>query len=204
MKIKISFSLSVIILWLGLINANCSLAGTSQIFSPSGLPRSSTQDYTIPEITVPTQTFPTPPIPMGDTSLQGFSSVPLKEELTINGTKPASSTANVNTTTIPAPTGSVESFFRCSPIPLTQEASSTNKNQPAAGSLGKLIWHTLDNIGVPLPTSKKGDLAPGLNQTYFVQPQQHMSSNAKPIYQKIPDSELGVTDIPVKDDAKLP
>lgn len=67
-----------------------------------------------------------------------------------------------------------------------------------------MIWHTLDNLGVPLPIGKEGDLDPSLSKTYVIQPQ-HLSSeaNTKPVYQKIPDSELGVTDIPVKDDAKL-
>lgn len=101
-----------IILGAALIQAHSAFAGTSQIFSPAGLPRSSNQDYFIPEITVPTQTFPTPPIPMGDTGLQSFSNVPLKEELTTNGAKPALQTTNKqSSSTVPAASGSVESFF---------------------------------------------------------------------------------------------
>ncbi len=197
--------IAAIILCLGFIKTNCSLAGTSQIFSPAGLPRSSSQDYSIPDTTVPTQTFPTPPIPMGDVGLQGFSSVPLKEELTTNGAKPATQTTKgPNNSIVPAASGSVESFFQCAPVPVVKEEPLANANKSVGFSLGKVIWHTLDNIGVPLPTSKTGELDPSLSKTYVIQPQRQSSeTNIQPIHQKIPDSELGVTDIPIKDDAKL-
>src|SRR5271154_5963655 len=57
-----------------LVTSASAFAGTGQIFSPAGLPQSSTQTYTPPTPdNTPTVTFPTQPLPLGGGVLQGLS-----------------------------------------------------------------------------------------------------------------------------------
>lgn len=180
------------------------LAGTAQIYSPAGLPRSSNQDYTIPETTVPVETFPTPPIPLPASGISGITSIPLKEVPNI--AKPVSEPGaeQLLSPALPGqgknrvkPSPSVNSFFQ---IPQAVEQKQTAAKNPAKG-MGKLIWHMLDNLGVPLPISNNEDLAPELRRTYIAPVHTSQNSNSgTPIHQKIPESELGGTDIPLKDE----
>jgi len=134
-------------------------AGTGQIFSPSGLPTSSTQSYTPPTPgNTPTVIFSTPPLPLGPEVLQGFSG----STLPLSGTgeqKPGGATTAPTTTTTPQPAptapenNSIESFFQLNPAPPPKKKSSALKTP------GKFLWHILDNIGVPMFVGKDDDLA---------------------------------------------
>ena len=71
---------------------------------------------------------------------------------------------------------SVQSFFQCAPINITSkeiERRQTSEDKKAAGefSLKKLIYHSLDNIGVPMFTGRTdSELAPGISRAYVDPP----------------------------------
>jgi hypothetical protein len=190
---------------LSLFSFSVAFAGTGQIFSPSGLPQSSTQSYTPPNPgNTPTVTFPTPPLPLGEGVLQSFpgSTIPLG-----NGTqKPAGATAQGSGTQQPLPavieTNTIESFFQCNtPGTLANAKPSAKKKS----SLGKVIWHTLDNLGVPMFVGKDNDLDPSLSQAYVLPSPATPIKNIVPaIPQKIPESELEGTDVSPNNDQTLP
>jgi hypothetical protein len=194
----------LLILVITIFNTASVFAGTGQIFSPSGLPQSSTQTYSPPTPSnTPTVTFPTPPLPLGEGVLQGFpgASVPL------NTTSQGLPAATQGGTTEPQPTltpatNSVESFFKCPPT----TAQKAHEKESPVKSAGKFVWHVLDNLGVPLPVNKDSDLDPSLRQPY-VMPLPKTSSQIiiPPTPQKIPESELEGTDVsPAQDNKSLP
>jgi hypothetical protein len=81
---------------------------------------------------------------------------------------------NANTST--DTDNSVQSFFQCAPINVTSkeiERRQTSEEKKAAGefSLKKLIYHSLDNIGVPMFTGRTdSQLAPGISRAYVDPP----------------------------------
>jgi len=189
-----------------LLGNSAAFAGTGQIFSPSGLPQSSTQNYTPPTPgNVPTVTFPTPPLPLGSEALQSFPgpSLPLNN----SGTqKPSGTTTGSTSSQQPLPsttqTNTVESFFQCNPANQTQQPK---KKKSILKSPGKIIWHVLDNFGVPMFVGKDSDLDPSLSQAYVMPPPATSVKNTAPaIPQKIPESELEGTDVSPKNDQTLP
>jgi len=97
LRLGVANSVLLISLW-----SSYAFAGTGQMFSPSGLPLSSTQTYTAPTPgNIPTVTFPTLPLPLGDSLLQGFpgASVPLGEQVqqsTNTSNSPQQSTTNID------------------------------------------------------------------------------------------------------------
>ena len=190
-------------------NTNIVFAGTSQIFSPSGLPRSNNQDYSIPDTTVSTQTFPTPPIPLRDMGMQNFSSVPLRHDINSNQAKPTSQENNGQSNApLVSDSAKVETFFQIDSPTNINAAHAINKNASTGGSVGKLLWHTLDNIGVPMFIGKDNDLDPSLRTTNAFKTQSvSKKNNISPVnnaHQNIPDSQFEIHDLPLKDDVKLP
>lgn len=158
MKFKTYFAVSLLV---SVVDTLGAFAGTGQIFSPAGLPQSSTQTYTPPTPgNVPTVAFPTPPLPLGEGVLQGFSgtSLPLDSSSPSSGIatdgsalkQPAASSSS---------TGSIESFFQCNQSVASQ---NTQTKKQKGSHLGKALWHVLDNLGVPMVLSKDGDLDPSL------------------------------------------
>jgi hypothetical protein len=71
---------------------------------------------------------------------------------------------------------SVQSFFQCAPVNVTSkeiERRQTSEDKKTAGefSLKKLIYHSLDNIGVPMFTGRTdSELAPGISRAYVDPP----------------------------------
>jgi len=71
---------------------------------------------------------------------------------------------------------SVQSFFQCAPINVTSkeiERRQTSEEKKGGGefSLKKLIYHSLDNIGVPMFTGRTdSELAPGISRAYVDPP----------------------------------
>jgi hypothetical protein len=202
-----------ILLVLVLALADCLpvIAGTGSLYSPAGLPQSSSQSYTVPspQVQGTTVTFPTPPIPLGG-ALQDFPSSALPVAGTATGSSPLSGTPQGGTpqagtqsgqvvTTIPfkppsTETGNIESFFQCGPadVGVPKKKSAAVK---VAKSPGKLLWHVLDNLGVPMFVGKDNDLDPSLTRTHFIPPKaaagQAGSEEISPgIPEKIPESEL--------------
>jgi hypothetical protein len=261
-------------------------AGTGQMFSPSGLPQGGTQTYTPPTPgNIPTVTFPTPPLPLGESILQGFpgASVPLGEQAQqstsvnnglnqsrslpqssqaqpqfsqsetsqsqlsqsqtsqsqvsqpqlsklqssqvqvspgannsirqspantdlstqlrgeLHQTQPAlpaqrnqNNNPTVGLAQIGTRTGSIESFFQCPPT--VASAQKDRKSTPLRSS-GRLIWHVMDNIGIPVPTGSEEDLDPSLKQPYVMPLPKMLKEPKYPSNpQKIPESELEGTD----------
>ena len=190
-----------------LLTCSAAWAGTGQIFSPSGLPESSTQTYTPPTPdNMPTVSFPTPPLPLGEGVLQSFpgSSFPLN-----HGTQKPTVTSAENNPAQPfipssLPTSSVESFFQCNPVSTTPTSPNKPK-QSILKSTGKVIWHTLDNLGVPMFVGKDNDLDPSLSKAYVMPPPAISSKTIAPVTpQKIPESELDGIDGSQKNDQTLP
>lgn len=193
-----------------LLSPKTAFAGTGQIFSPAGLPQSSTQTYTPPTAgNTPTVTFPTPPLPLGEGLLQGFSGTSLPLSNT-NTQGPAGSTGGATGTQQPAPnpteTNSVESFFQCNPPTSVPNAAPQTKKQPSVLKTSrKIIWHTLDNLGVPMFIGKDADLDPSLSQAYVMPPLPSPTQNVTPVTpQRIPESELEGIDVSPKDEQPLP
>lgn len=193
-----------------LLLSTSALAGTGQIFSPSGLPQSSTQNYTAPTPdNTPTVTFPTPPLPLGESVLQSFPGSTLPLDNTNKGTSSGNTKVDVLPSSQSVGADDINSFFQCEPLPLkksmTQQtpikANTQNKpfNQKKMSPFSiaeKAIWHTLDNIGVPMVVGHDNDLDPSLRQPY-VMPSPTMPSRISPPVapKKIPESELEGTDV---------
>jgi hypothetical protein len=195
---KITFYLSTF-----LVTTAAACAGTGQIFSPAGLPQSSTQTYTPPTPdNTPTVTFPTQPLPLGGAVLQGLpgSTLPLSNSNSPPVTTGSSGTllplhSNPNTS-------SIESVFQIPPV--AKNINQSTKKKPLKGA-AKLIWHTLDNLGVPMFIGKDNDLDPSLRQGYVAPSSAISNRQSVPITpQKIPESELEGTDISPKTDSVIP
>ena len=195
---KIGVNALAIVIIADCIFAVKGLAGTGQIFSPAGLPQSSTQSYTPPTPgNTPTVTFPTPPLPVG--GLSGFpaSSLPLHTDTQ----KPAGSTTvegkvQLNAPLAP-PISTVDTFFQCPPAALPQAQSKSKTRGP-----GRFLWHVLDNLGVPMFYSTDEDLDPTINRAFAMPaPPVPGKTGGQVTPQKIPDSELEGTE-PSPDNAK--
>lgn len=208
--IKVGKSISIIIslsLYFSLLCPRQTFAGTGQIFSPAGLPQSSTQNYTPPTPgNTPTVSFPTPPLPLGEGILQSFpgSSLPLATQKSAGASvesvgtqQPLPSTTEKNT---------VESFFQCNSLNIpVKTKTSIKKKTSLLGGAGKVLWHVLDNLGVPMFVGKDSDLDPSLRQAYVMpSPVVSRQTIAPVIPQKIPESELEGTDVNPKNDQTLP
>jgi hypothetical protein len=196
--VKIGINALAIVIIANSIFAVKGLAGTGQIFSPAGLPQSSTQSYTPPTPgNTPTVTFPTPPLPVG--GLSGFpaSSLPLNA----GNQKPSGSTfvegkVQLNAPLAP-PISTVDTFFQCPPA-----APSEGQRQSKARGPGRFVWHVLDNLGVPMFYSKDADLDPTINRAFAMPlPPVLEKTNGPVTPQKIPASELEGTE-PSPNDAK--
>lgn len=191
-----------------LVACNFAIAGTTQIFSPAGLPQSSTQNYVAPTPgNIPTQSFPTPPLPLGGGVMQSITASPLP----LNTGQTSSASPDTSGQPLAAPaTGSIESFFQCQSLTRDKSiapatASSIIKpGKAVVGDAGKVIWHTLDNLGVPMFMNKDSDLDPSLSRTYMMPPQTVPAKTiAPPIPQKIPESELEGTEVSPKNDQQV-
>ena len=195
---KIGFKALAIVIIVGLPFAPHAWAGTGQIFSPAGLPQSSTQSYTPPTPgNAPTVTFPTPPLPVG--GLSGFpaSSLPLNTGAQkSSGSTPVEGTVQLNAPLAP-PISSVETFFQCQPVSSPEEQAKSKSAGP-----GRLLWHVLDNLGVPMFYGKDADLDPSLNRAFVMPSPPVPQKSGGPVSpQKIPESELEGTE-PSPNDAK--
>ncbi len=197
--IKIAF-----VLYLSLLVPPCGLAGTAQIYSPAGLPQSSTQSYAPPTPgNTPTVTFPTPPLPLNPGVLPGFSgsALPLNSGNTQQPVNPATG-GNGAQPPLPSTPGTndVESFFQCNQVMPT---SRNNQKKSRFGTPGKVIWHILDNLGVPMFVGKDNDLDPSLRQSYMLPPSIIPTHNITQITPHgIPESELEGTEVTPGNDAK--
>jgi hypothetical protein len=82
---------------------------------------------------------------------------------------------------------SVESFFQLNPVrdtqsankptsikgasPAAKESSPTNETKSLMGKTGRVVWHILDNAGVPMFVGRNdADLDPGIARTYVINP----------------------------------
>jgi hypothetical protein len=204
-NIKIFLLLTLIIL---LENKNIVLAGTSQIFSPAGLPRSNNQDYSIPDTTVPVQTFPTPPIPLRDAAIKSFPIMPLRRDIKPNNNNQSTTGENLeqNISPIVSDQAKVETFFQIDSSLNTDQNQYVNKNNLPLGGVGKFLWHTLDNIGVPMVMSKDDVIDPSLKKQAISKTSAALETATPPcnLNQNIPDSQFEINDLPLKDNAKAP
>ncbi len=132
--------------------------------------------------------------------------------------------------------GSVESFFQINQPPIPQNSSgkyatqrssmrqtnSQTAKESAAGAPFRLLWHVMDNAGVPMFFGKdSNDLDPGLRQGYTsaitekakastpamsgAPAGDNSASSAQTISpHKIPENELEGTDSWVKDNEQMP
>lgn len=174
------------------------MAGTGQIFSPAGLPQSSTQSYTPPTAgNTPTVPFSTPPLPVNGMSGFPASSLPIHAgEQKPSTTTPVEGGIQLNAPLAPQ-INSVETFFQCQPI-----VSPQVQNKPESHGPGRLLWHVLDNLGVPMLYGKDSDLDPSLNRTFIMPSPPVLQKSGAPVTpQKIPTSELEGTE-PSPNDAK--
>ena len=195
------------------------MAGTTQIFSPAGLPRAVSKDYSVPNGISTPQTFATPPIPLTDTGMQSFSTIPLKDEISpgtaktntaANGGKePVDITSNKPANKVSNDNASVDSLFQLPSSPGVGGSSSVKQERSIVGAGGKAIWHVLDNLGVPMFLGKDSDLDPSLSSAHIVTPKnyccepQNMDKSIN-LHNKIPQSELEGIDVQSKNDAKSP
>ncbi len=178
------------------------LAGTTQIVSPAGLPRSTNQTFFTPSIgdTNPAN-FVTPPLPLQGNALGNPPSSALPIHSTSTQSQPTT-TKSKNGAEAPSAAGSVESFFECS-APLATQKIKSKSTKPLPNKVGKTLWHVLDNLGIPMFVGKDNDLDPALSRntnTYAPTTEQTIIS---PSPQKIPESELEGTDIGPNNDAKI-
>lgn len=194
------------LLLLGSLACSPVFAGTGSLYSPAGLPQSSSQSYTVPspQVQGTTVTFPTPPIPLGG-ALQDFPSSSLSVSGSAANAAQGGQTSSTGQAQLKPPiteTGSIETFFQCPP----SEPRANKQSAPAkiVKSPAKLLWHVLDNLGVPMIVGKDNDLDPSLTHTRFIPPElphagkNGSSSDVGPspnIPEKIPQSELEGTEV---------
>jgi hypothetical protein len=232
-KIKTVVSLSLV-----LSCVNSTFAGTTQIYSPSGLSPNTYQNAG-PPVAVPTLSAPSSSTPLefapADSPLpnssparpsSSSSSAGVQDSI-LNGAWPGQPQNN-----------SVESFFQLkakpslspSPLPpseaaLQAKSAATSKNESSLGGIGRLIWHTLDNVGIPMFVGKDNDLDPSLRNDYVPlsnSNKDHSSKNSsnrtvstsgtferiiphnsESPPQKIPQSELEGIEVSPKNDSRI-
>jgi hypothetical protein len=124
------------------------------------------------------------------------------------------------------PQGTVESFFQVSPAqrsarPTASSSDATKLSEDQDDhkkSVKRFLWHTLDNIGVPMFFGNKDDdLDPSLAHGYIMRSENgaraaqtpnkdNATANSavinQPSVHKIPDSELEGVNFSVKNDAQ--
>ena len=202
-------------IWFSTINTM--FAGTTQITSPVGLPRSNVQSNFTPSIgdTNPTN-FTTPPLPLQGGGIESLAmpAIPLRGTSAQNPALEAT-VQNIG----PAAISPVDSFFqlglptsisipKSSSESVTQTTLKKQKKGPTTKqvksipkTVGILFWHVLDNFGIPLPVSKNNDLDPSLSHTdmtLLLEKPSQGTVNMTP--QKIPESELEGTEVSPNND----
>jgi hypothetical protein len=81
---------------------------------------------------------------------------------------------------------SVQSFFQCAPISVSSKEierrqTAIDKKPDTEFSLKKALYHTLDNIGVPMFTGRTdSQLAPGISRAYIDPPTPSLGKNKNP------------------------
>jgi hypothetical protein len=137
---------------------------------------------------------------------------------------------------------SVESFFQCGPTPAPGDQRDNSNHQSTGLPLhrssrevqqksslraaGRIVWHILDNIGVPMFVGKDRDLDPSIDRSNWMPPptvstkvtalkkMEQSSASAIPESagpstsqgngHKIPESELEGVELPAPKDASTP
>ena len=134
-----------------------------------------------------------------------------------------------------ADNNSVQSFFQCGTVQNLGDNNSTihkTQNKSLIKTTGSVMWHILDNLGVPLFIGKDNDLDPSIDRNSYgmpplnlpatvikikktntvnkitpeTTPQPSLSTPEVPptTPQKIPQSELEGVELPAPKDAQTP